>query len=676
MMTGAAVGGALLAAPALKTLTLAVCEGAIELPGHFAASKLSETVYAYLSWRPGADSGTIRDQVAKVGLQTAIDHLKLFEIRADPNDMAHLDVAQKELIAARDRLGLANVQADQEMWLHQLRVYNLLVAVSYLLQSRMGQDVEAGLKAVKIFLEPMFQLFKEKLISARAAAFNPGKKVAAIKKDYDEHIAIWVERLLHHHGARWAGQLTTHIETDQQSGMVVTIVMNIDSTPSDVVMPTGPCHQCQVGFLTDRGCSNPHCPTAPTDKCSGPLKLQIAGKGTFQNAFAEWGAGSLTLRLLARGGELIATFDCPPGQEIRTRPPKSKRPGRPHCFRVDLPAADSDYNMKYIIDPESDLERKRWERALTSPVTVTPAAGGAGVALDFGAGVGGGHRAFGGGGGAQMIPVGGSGGGAPAHACASLMYAGGGAGAWEWRSDQGSWTAYPPSDNEKLEAAFSRGERNVDISSTDGVHRYVDPCKKPHAVQCRWDDPLTKRAVRRVTTGGGAPQQPLVVSVPTPVPSGRIQKLQKQIPEKEATIALLRAEGMPTVQVDCLVGELAAARQELAWLQQQAAAVAYPAYPAPVPAAGIIPREPDPEPAPEPQPHAAYGGPAVADVHAAAPSAPVVASAAALPPASPPGYYQAALPPGWEERFDAAQKPWYINHNTKTTHWDPPDGYR
>ena len=284
MLTGAVVGGAAFTAvkavPALKTLVLAVGEGAVELPGRFAANKLSESVFAYLSWRPAANSGTIRDQIAKFGLQTAIDHLKLFEIRPDPDDMAHLDVAQKELIAARDRLGHADVQADHTMWLHQLKVYNLLVAVAYLLNSRMGTDVKAGFEAVKIFLEPMFRLFRDKLISASNAAWNSSTKVAELKKDYEEHLEIWVQRLHHHHGAPWAGQLTTAIEQNVDTGMVVTIVMTIDTAAPASAMLAGPCHHCQVGFQRiGGGCSNPHCSTTPTDKCHGPLKLQKGGKG-------------------------------------------------------------------------------------------------------------------------------------------------------------------------------------------------------------------------------------------------------------------------------------------------------------------------------------------------------------------------------------------------------------
>jgi len=33
---------------------------------------------------------------------------------------------------------------------------------------------------------------------------------------------------------------------------------------------------------------------------------------------------------------------------------------------------------------------------------------------------------------------------------------------------------------------------------------------------------------------------------------------------------------------------------------------------------------------------------------------------------------QAELPPGWEERRTMAGRPYYVNHNTKTTQWNRP----
>ena len=31
-----------------------------------------------------------------------------------------------------------------------------------------------------------------------------------------------------------------------------------------------------------------------------------------------------------------------------------------------------------------------------------------------------------------------------------------------------------------------------------------------------------------------------------------------------------------------------------------------------------------------------------------------------------------ALPPGWEVKTTAEGRPYYVDHNTGTTHWDPP----
>jgi hypothetical protein len=31
------------------------------------------------------------------------------------------------------------------------------------------------------------------------------------------------------------------------------------------------------------------------------------------------------------------------------------------------------------------------------------------------------------------------------------------------------------------------------------------------------------------------------------------------------------------------------------------------------------------------------------------------------------------LPPGWEKKVTPDGQEYYVNHNTKTTHWDPPE---
>lgn len=152
MASLALVGGFIIAAksaPALKTLVITVGSGAAELPGQLVGNKLSEQVKAYLCWRPGADEATIRDQIAAFGLQSAQDYVRQFDTSKDPADLAR---AQDKLIDARDQLKQANVVNDRTMWLHCLRVYNLLIVVSYYVGSRMGQDPPAGLRFAKPFL--------------------------------------------------------------------------------------------------------------------------------------------------------------------------------------------------------------------------------------------------------------------------------------------------------------------------------------------------------------------------------------------------------------------------------------------------------------------------------------------------------------------------------------------
>ncbi|KAH8094188.1 ubiquitin protein ligase [Aureococcus anophagefferens] len=34
--------------------------------------------------------------------------------------------------------------------------------------------------------------------------------------------------------------------------------------------------------------------------------------------------------------------------------------------------------------------------------------------------------------------------------------------------------------------------------------------------------------------------------------------------------------------------------------------------------------------------------------------------------------YESPLPPGWEEKFTPEGKPYYVDHNTKSTHWERP----
>ena len=64
---------------------------------------------------------------------------------------------------------------------------------------------------------------------------------------------------------------------------------------------------------------------------------------------------------------------------------------------------------------------------------------------------------------------------------------------------------------------------------------------------------------------------------------------------------------------------------------------------------------------PQPQPAAAALAAPTA-VHGVEPPQP------SLTPASPP----LQLPPGWDMRYTKDRRPYYVDHNTQTTHWDPP----
>jgi hypothetical protein len=102
----------------------------------------------------------------------------------------------------------------------------------------------------------------------------------------------------------------------------------------------------------------------------GPLLVQMGGKGEFWRMHVELKDAVLTLTHVARGGGVIATAAIPPGCSIGVRNPKSMRTGQSeHCFRVDLPTPDNNGIKKYIVDPESGENRRRWEQGLSGRVS-------------------------------------------------------------------------------------------------------------------------------------------------------------------------------------------------------------------------------------------------------------------------------------------------------------------
>mmetsp|Transcript_19438 Transcript_19438/g.62380 ORF Transcript_19438/g.62380 Transcript_19438/m.62380 type:complete len:195 (-) Transcript_19438:1866-2450(-) len=69
-------------------------------------------------------------------------------------------------------------------------------------------------------------------------------------------------------------------------------------------------------------------------------------------------------------------------------------------------------------------------------------------------------------------------------------------------------------------------------------------------------------------------------------------------------------------------------------------------------------------------------GPAPVQVAQAQPAIVQPVAAVAAPPPSygapPPSYVEPPLPPGWEEKLAPDGRKYYIDHNTKTTHWERP----
>lgn len=97
-------------------------------------------------------------------------------------------------------------------------------------------------------------------------------------------------------------------------------------------------------------------------------------------------------------------------------------------------------------------------------------------------------------------------------------------------------------------------------------------------------------------------------------------------------------------------------------LQEAPAPATYHPTPAPQPTWQVPAPAPQPtwrQPAPAPAP---YGQPVAHGYEA-----PQYAAAA--------GGLLAGLPPGWEKRFDAQGKAYYVDHGTQTTSWHPPAGY-
>ena len=388
MSTAVAVGalaaaGAFVAKhQALQGLVVAVGRGAVELPGEMAGNALSQKVRAYLTWRPAADPDSLRDQLAQFGLQKAEDELQQFGLTGDKQ---WLFSALQTLMAASDQIQHADVQNDDKMWLHSIRVHHLLVVVAYHQASDMGAHPWVGLRAVERYLNRMFAMFHLKYMAAQKALFNSHAKMKQVKEHYSENMELWAYQLhvaVQAHG----GKLAVTAETCSESKMILNVAFVFTPGLADLVR----CPQCPVGFSFGGTCSNPGCRGyAPAigeladtaqNECNGPLAVQIKGKGDFLSTYAKLSRGVLTL-FESRGGAMLSAADVSDTQAIIVRAPKTPRVGRPHCLRIDLPVPDSKGVTKYIVDPASAVNGTRWRSALLALPSIWP--GPSGVAIGF-----------------------------------------------------------------------------------------------------------------------------------------------------------------------------------------------------------------------------------------------------------------------------------------------------
>jgi hypothetical protein len=103
----------------------------------------------------------------------------------------------------------------------------------------------------------------------------------------------------------------------------------------------------------------------------GELQCQFAGMGEWVAVFVEVGRGALSICSSRAAeqpegrGQLISTARLPDLAQLIVRRPKSARPSRPHCLRLELPMADSRGARKYVLDMGTADNLRRWQRSLS-----------------------------------------------------------------------------------------------------------------------------------------------------------------------------------------------------------------------------------------------------------------------------------------------------------------------
>jgi hypothetical protein len=257
-----ATGLAIKASPAIKAIVINFGQGAAAAAGEVMGHEALEKTRDIFSWRPSATEGTLRDQLAAMGLGSAETFMRLAASASDPAlRLQHVKSALDELVRAQDRLAHANVLADEKMWTHQVLVHHLLVFVAYLHESRLGQDRAAGLRAVGIFLPPMFDLFAQKMDWARKALFNSDTKQRRVIDAYETHMTVWEQQLLELKSIMHTGIVRITREHETKMVRSVEIVLPAPALPAGVAALPPTCATCGIGFLVGGNghCSNPSC---------------------------------------------------------------------------------------------------------------------------------------------------------------------------------------------------------------------------------------------------------------------------------------------------------------------------------------------------------------------------------------------------------------------------------
>lgn len=83
-------------------------------------------------------------------------------------------------------------------------------------------------------------------------------------------------------------------------------------------------------------------------RAAGPAEVQLDGQGLFQPVWLQAnGSGELTVRTGFSDDGAVLSVASLLGASVG--PPKTERPGQPHCLRLDLDSADSAGHTKHVM---------------------------------------------------------------------------------------------------------------------------------------------------------------------------------------------------------------------------------------------------------------------------------------------------------------------------------------